>query len=218
MKVLVFAPHRDDEVLGVGGTIAKHVSMGDEVFVCEVTDVKENNLLLAEIKEEEQSAHKLLGIKETLALELPVVEMKNYSVYEKNRLFCEVISKVDPEVVYIPHEGDMHTDHYETAQAAMVAVRPNGQNHVREVYAYETLSETEWNTPSVKNAFIPNVWNDISSFFDRKVAAMKCYQSQLQDFPHPRSIKAIESLAALRGSTIGCQHAEAFMLIRKIVR
>lgn len=217
MKVMIFAPHRDDEILGVGGTIAKHVSQGDEVFVCEVTDVKDNVALLETIKAEEKAAHKLLGIRETLSLGIPVVEMKNYSVYEKNRRFFEVVSYVDPEIVYLPHEGDMHTDHYETAQAAMVAVRPNGQNHVREVYVYETLSETEWNTPSVKNVFIPNVWNNITPFFTQKVAAMKCYQSQLQKFPHPRSIEAIEALATLRGSTIGCHYAEALMLVRKII-
>ena len=98
----------------------------------------------------------------------------------------------------------------------MVAVRPLEAPFVKKVLAYETLSETEWNTPSVTNAFIPNVWIDIHEELDRKLTAMECYASQLHPFPHPRSLEAIRALAQYRGSTIGAEAAEAFMLVRGI--
>ena len=98
----------------------------------------------------------------------------------------------------------------------MVAVRPLEAPFVKKVLAYETLSETEWNTPSVNNAFMPNFWVDISGELDGKLKAMECYRSQLHAFPHPRSLRAIKALAEYRGSTIGAQAAEAFILVRGI--
>lgn len=215
MKVLVIAPHNDDEVLGVGGTIAKHVANGDEVVVCEVTsgDKQLWELIVAEA----HSAHKVLGVSQFECLHLPVVQLRTTNSIELNGKFEELVKKIKPEIVYIPHKGDMHSDHQETAKAAMVALRPYSNPQLKAIYAYETLSETEWNIPSVDNAFIPDTWSDISDYIDVKVKAMESYKSQLYDFPHPRSIEAIEALAKLRGSTVGFKYAEAFMTIRHIL-
>lgn len=218
MRVLVFAPHRDDEVLGVGGTIAKHVKNGDEVFVCEVTDVQNNPELLTIIKSEEKAAHCILGIKESYLLEIPVVELPNFSVIDRNRRFQKVVDEVKPNIAYIPHKGDMHEDHSVTAKSALVALRPLFNPQLSTIFAYETLSETEWNAPYVDNAFIPNVWNDISDVIDIKVEAMQCYQSQLQNAPHPRSIEIIKALAQYRGAIVGVKYAECFMALRQIMR
>lgn len=217
MRVLVFAPHRDDEVLGVGGTIAKHIKNGDEVFVCEVTDVQNMPELLQQIKSEEKEAHRVLGVKESFSLKIPVVELPNFSIMERNRRLLEVVNEVKPNIAYIPHRGDMHEDHSVVAKSALVALRPLGNPQLSAIYAYETLSETEWNAPYVDNAFIPNTWNDISSVIDVKIEAMKCYQSQLGTPVQPRSIEAIQALARYRGSTIGVEYAESFMLLRQIM-
>lgn len=213
MKILVFAPHNDDEVLGLGGTIAKYVKNGHDVTVCEVTSG--DKILWELIVDEARKAHALLGINEFRCLHLPVVNMKNDSTRIINRKFEEVVREVQPEIVFIPHKGDMHTDHQETAKAAMVALRPYGNPQLKAIYAYETLSESEWNIPSVENAFMPDTWNDITDYIDLKKKAMKCYKSQLKEFPNPRSVEAIDALAKLRGSTIGFQYAECFMTIRK---
>ena len=101
--------------------------------------------------------------------------------------------------------------------AAMVALRPVNNPQLKAIYAYETLSETEWSIPNAENAFMPNVWNDITNTFTSKVEAMKCYQTQLQEFPHPRSLQAIDALANLRGSTICVNKAEAFMCLRNVL-
>lgn len=216
MKILVFAPHNDDEVLGVGGTIAKYASEGHDVYVCEVTSGKDQERL-ANIQSEAHAAHQLLGVKETIFLGLPVVGLTDMPYKELNQSFNDVVKRIKPDIAYIPHKGDMHIDHTMVAESAMVALRPVSNPQLKAIYAYETLSETEWNIPTPDNLFIPTVWSDISETFDKKLEAMKCYKSQLYDFPHPRSLEAIEALAKLRGSTVLVPHAESFMLIRSII-
>lgn len=209
---LVFAPHNDDELLGAGGTILKLSKSGYDVTVCEVTAGPTSERIQAEAKQ----AHQLLGVGRSVFLNLPSCKLAELPKTQLNDVFCKLVREVKPEIVFIPHFGDMHLDHRWVAEGAMVAVRPLEAPFVRTVLAYETLSETEWNTPSVHNAFLPNVWIDVSEELDGKLAAMSCYQSQLHPFPHPRSLEAIKALAQYRGSTVGVQAAEAFMLIRGI--
>lgn len=216
MRVLVFAPHNDDEVLGVGGTIAKLSAQGHDIFVCEVTSWLENPNATNELKRQAVDAHKILGVKDTFFLDLPVVHLRETPTHIKNQKFSEVVKEIKPSVAFIPHIGDMHVDHAETAMAAMVALRPLESPQLKQIYTYETLSETEWNLPNTVNGFIPNVWCDITSTFEKKIEAMGCFAGQLRDFPHPRSIEAIEALAHLRGSTIGVSNAESFMLAREV--
>lgn len=217
MKVLVFAPHNDDEILGVGGTIARHISNRDEVYVCEVTAslVEERKFLL---QNEALTAHNVLGVADTIFLNFTVVELPHEGVREFTGAIADVVKRIVPDVVYMPFYGDMHTDHAVVANAVMVAVRPLAAPSVKSVYMYETLSETGWNYPTADKTFIPNVFVDISDYFLKKADAMRAYQSQLKGYPHPRSIEALEALAKFRGSTIGVSMAEAFMCIREIVR
>lgn len=215
MKILVFAPHNDDEVLGVGGTIAKYVNEGHKVYVCEVTSGK-NKDKMAIIKKEALAAHEILGVTDTFFLELPSVGLADIPTKELNEAIKEVVDKIKPNIAFIPHKGDMHMDHKLVAESAMVALRPVNSPQIKAIYAYETLSETEWNIPSVDNIFIPNVWIDITDTIDKKLEAMMCYKSQLYEFPHPRSLEAIEALSKLRGSTVCVNNAESFMLVRSI--
>lgn len=217
MRVLVFAPHNDDEVLGVGGTIAKLAKQGHEVFICEVTAWHANPQGFQGIQNQARQAHDILGCKDSFFLNLPVVSLKETTTREKNRKFKEIVDKVRPEIAFIPHIGDMHVDHAETTLAAMVVLRPIENPQLKAIYAYETLSETEWNIPNATNAFIPNVWSDIRETFELKIEAMKCFTTQLRQFPHPRSLEAMEALASFRGSTVGVSYAEAFSLIRYIM-
>lgn len=215
MKILVFAPHNDDEVLGVGGTIAKYSKQGHDVCICEVTS-RFTNGHISSIRQEAEEAHKILGITESYFLDLPVIGLRHFPTDEINSKILNVVKSVNPDIVFIPHKGDMNFDHAEVTYSAMVALRPTIVPDLKEILAYETLSETEWNLPTVDNAFIPNVYVDISSTIDIKLDAMKCYGSQLKKFPHPRSLEAIKSLSMYRGSTICVHHAESFMMIRSI--
>lgn len=215
MKILVFAPHNDDEVLGVGGTIAKYALKGAKVYVCEVT-VGKNKERANVIKKEALAAHKILGVKKTIFLDFPVVGLDDLPTIELNKAIHKVVQQIKPDIAYIPHKGDMHIDHTIVAESAMVALRPVDSPQLKAIYAYETLSETEWNIPSIDNVFIPNVYENITQTIDKKIEAMKCYESQLYDFPHPRSLRAIEALSQLRGSTVCVNNAESFVLVREI--
>jgi len=216
MRVIVFAPHNDDEVLGVGGTMAKLAAEGHEIFVCEVTSGTSNADITAKLQAQAKKAHEILGVKESIFLNLPVVRLKETETSVKNKAFCDVVNDIKPNMAFIPHVGDMHVDHQETALAAMVALRPLENPDLKAIYTYETLSETEWNIPSAANAFIPNVWSVVTDTIDKKIEAMSCFSWQLKKFPHPRSLEAIKALAQYRGSTIGADYAEAFMMVREI--
>lgn len=214
MRILVFAPHNDDEILGVGGTMKKYINRGDEVFVCEVT----SGVHRVEIQEEARKAHRYLGVKQTFFLNQPVGKLRTQDQAELNKAIGEVVETVQPQVVYLPFIGDMHLDHREVTESAMVALRPVGAYAVREIYMYETLSETGWNIPSAERSFMPNVWVDISETIEDKREAMRFYRSQILEFPHPRSDEAITALAKFRGATVGVPYAESFVLVRSIVR
>lgn len=214
MNILVIAPHNDDEVLGVGGTISKHASEGHNVFVCEVTSGSEYKKL----QDEAKKAHAVLGVKESFFLNLPVVKLKTIDPIEINSAISNIVQQVNPQVVYIPFIGDMHMDHREVTESALVALRPINNSTVQSIYMYETLSETGWNIPNSERSFIPNTWVDISSYLEKKIEAMKCYESQIKVYPNPRSTDGIKALAMYRGSTVSVQYAESFMLVRNIIR
>ena len=215
MRILVIAPHNDDEILGAGGIMAKYIKAGHDVTVCEVTAGPLDDPLVQLQKIEAIKSHDILGVKNTLFMDLPVVGLREMKTPELNAAFLKIVSEIQPDIVFIPHKGDMHIDHRMVIEAAMVALRPVSAPNLKAIYAYETLSETEWNTPSVENAFIPNVYCDITTEIDLKLKAMQCHASQLCPYPHPRSLDALEALAKHRGSTVCCQYAEAFMVIRE---
>lgn len=219
MKVLVIAPHPDDEIIGVGGTIAKRANVGDEVYVCIVTKGVAPLFPEEQVKKvqaECREADAMLGVKETIFLDFPAVMLETVPRYEFNGKIAEVVQRINPDEVYIPHRGDMQIDHQMVVDAAMVAVRPRGKKYPKRVYAYETLSETGWNIPNTVNEFIPTVYEDITDTFEIKMKSMDVFQSQLAPFPAARSIGAIEALAKFRGATVSVETAEAFSLIREV--
>lgn len=219
MKVLVIAPHPDDEILGVGGTIAKRVSQGDDVYVCVVTKAGEplfRESLVEQGRKECREADQYLGVNETIFLDFPAVRLEEVPRYKLNDGLMQVIQRFKPDEVFIPHRGDMQLDHKMIVDATMVALRPKYDHVVRKVYAYETMSETGWDIPNTVNEFVPTVYEDISDMLDKKLKAMSIFQSQLSEFPAARSLGAIEALAKYRGATVNVEAAEAFCLIREI--
>lgn len=219
MRVLIIAPHPDDEIIGVGGTIAKRAKAGDEVYVCIVTKGKSplfNPDFIEQGRRECREADAKLGVKETIFLDFPAVMLETIPRYELNGKVAEVVQNIKPEEVYIPHRGDMQIDHQMVVDAAMVAVRPRGDDYPKRVYAYETLSETGWNIPNVTNEFIPTVYENITDTYDVKMEAMSVFKSQLAPFPAARSVGAIEALAKFRGATVSVEAAEAFSLVREV--
>jgi len=219
LKVLAIAPHPDDEVFGCGGTLAKHARAGDEVHLCIVTRTYPPEWPEKEIEERRREVHRsadILGIKQVHFLDLPTVKLDTIPRKDLVGRFTQLLDAVEPEVVFIPHKGDVNLDHQAVFQAAMVAIRPQPGSTLKKVLSCETLSETEWGVPDPDSVFIPSLFVDISETLEVKLQAMAEYKLELKEFPHPRSLEAITTQAKLRGSTVGVAAAEAFMLIREI--
>jgi LmbE family N-acetylglucosaminyl deacetylase len=221
-NILVVAPHCDDEILGCGGVIAKFKSEGHKVFIAIVTNghLGAPELFKKEgtrrVQAEALSAHSELGVDQTFFLDFPALRLDSIPSYRLSLSIEKVIRENRITDLYIPHRGDIHKDHRITFESALVASRPINDNPVKRIYAYETLSETEWASPFSDDAFIPNVFHDITGFVQLKLKAFAFFKTQEKPFPHPRSQKTIEHLSRLRGSTVGKNAAEAFMLIRDI--
>lgn len=220
MKILVIATHPDDEVLGCGGVMARHAAAGDSVHVLVVTRGAPELYPPAQIEAlrcELAEAHAVLGVTAAHFLDFPAPKLDSIPNHELADAIGALLHSLQPDAVFLPHRGDVHADHRAVHQAALVAARPAGDTRIARLLAYETLSETEWGSPSAADAFLPTVFADITGHLESKLKAIACYRSQLKEFPHPRSLQAIEALARLRGSAAGYAAAEAFMLIREIV-
>lgn len=218
-KVLVIAPHPDDEILGCGGTMARILAEGGNVEVAIVTKGQQPQFpveMVEGIRAETKAAHKLLGLATTHYLDLPAAALDRMSATELNGALAGLVQGTQPDTLFLPFIGDIHTDHQLTFLAAMVAARPRHERAPRRIYAYETLSETNWYAPGITPAFIPNVFIDISETLERKLDAFRCFESQVREFPDERSIEAIRALAIMRGASMYRKAAEAFMLVRQI--
>lgn len=221
MRVLVISAHPDDEVLGCGGTIAYHASKGDVVSVLVVTRGISELFPPSQVEQtrkELQAANAILGVKSTHFLDFPAPKLDIVPEYMLADAMLNHLRIFQPNVIYLPHQNDLHIDHRRVFSATMVAARPTNSLSVLRLLCYETLSETEWGSPLGSSVFVPTVYVNITDFLEKKLQAMACYQSQLREFPHPRSHTAIEALARFRGSTVGVSAAEAFMLVREIVQ
>lgn len=216
-RALVIAPHPDDEVLGAGGTIARLAEEGVEVTVVAVcADLPP--LYAADVaplvEREARRAHAVLGVHESVFLNLPSVEISRASVAELNGGLQAVVDRVRPSTVLIPFP-DRHVDHKAVFDASMVVTRPVGSGQeIRTVAMYETVSETFWNAPGAEPSFVPTWTVDITETLRLKTEAFGCFASQLQAFPAPRSPEALEALALFRGSQSALPYAEAFQIVR----
>lgn len=218
MRVAVIAPHMDDEVLGVGGTITKHVRNGDDVAVCIVANRAYGNEYLPDRIERQKNAalraKDILGYQEITFLGLNDEQLDN-KIIDVVVPLEGFISKYRPEIVYLNHRGDSNQDHRAVFQAGIIACRTFSVEYVKRVMCYEVLSSTEQAPPFSEFAFLPNVYVDIQGFLEAKVEALACYEDELRAFPHPRSAEGIRVLAKKRGMEIGYSAAEAFSLIRE---
>ena len=216
-KLLVIAPHPDDEILGCGGSIARFAALGGEVSILTVAahmpplypeQVHEQTL------NEAKKAHAVVGVKKSIFFKNPAVLLNEIKTPEFNGAIYNVVKNVEPDVVFIPYP-DRHVDHRLIFDAAMVATRPVGIGRkIQLVAAYETLSETHWNAAHIEPNFTPTQVVDITNFVDKKIEAMACYESQVHPFPAPRSLEAIKALALFRGSQAGFGYGEGFHILR----
>ncbi|MBI4064626.1 MAG: PIG-L family deacetylase [Elusimicrobia bacterium] len=222
MKVLVVSAHPDDETLGCGATLLKHRAEGDRLHWLIATQAHQPQWSASVIKEkldEIGRVAKAYAMPAPFRLGFPSARLNPEYLSEAIRKISEVLAKVKPEVVYVVHGGDVHTDHQIVFQATAAALKPYAMARfgVRRLLSYETLSSTNAAAPVGGQAFVPTVFNDIGRLIDQKIKIMNLYKTEKQSGPGPRSSAAIRALAGFRGSTINARYAEAFMLVREVM-
>ena len=217
--VLVVAAHPDDEVLGCGGTLARHAENGDKVHVLILADGETSRQQAGEVSERWACADRaanILGIRLHKILGFPDNQLDRIALLEVVREIESAVSQLKPTVVYTHHGGDLNIDHQITCRAVMTACRPLPGSTVNAIYTFETVSSTEWVVPQLDPMFIPVRVVDISDTMQKKMAALQCYDAEIRPFPHARSYEAIEHLARLRGTQSGIKAAEVFGVMRQI--
>jgi LmbE family N-acetylglucosaminyl deacetylase len=216
-RVLVVAAHPDDETLGVGGTIAKHFDNGDTVKVLVVSGHLPPLYARADYDttvKEAAKAFEILGVSESEFLEIPTGTIGSQPVGSVNGRITKVVEEFRPELVFCPFP-DRHVDHRSVFESVMVATRPRGAGlGISLLAAYETLSETHWNAPQIEPNFVPSMVVDVTGQIQRKLSAIRCYASQIPEFPGARSADAVEALAKFRGTQAGFGFGEGFQIIR----
>ena len=225
-SVLVIAAHPDDEILGCGATMARHVTDGDKVEVVivaegitarhDLRDSKSNAAALEALKEKAIQANRVLGVEKVRFLEFPDNRLDSVDLIDIVKSLENLLTQVQPDVIYTHFPGDLNVDHQLTARATLTACRPLPESSVREILFFEVLSATEWfpGGPLQNGFFQPNYLVEATTTLEKKLTALAVYNNEMREFPHARSIEASKHLAHLRGASVGVHAAEAFQLAR----
>ncbi len=217
-RILVVAPHPDDETLGCGGTLLRLAQEGAQIAWLIVTSMSATaGFAVEEVEARENEISKvsaLYGFSDVFNLRLPTRQLDQSPMADLIGRFATVFKSFEPTQVFLPYRMDVHTDHRTVFDAGAACAKWFRYQSVRRVLAYETLSESEFSLDP-RSVFHPNYFVDISGFLERKLEIMAVYESEMGEFPFPRSAEAIRALASLRGTTAGFHAAEAFQLLRE---
>lgn len=218
MNVMVIAAHPDDELLGVGGTILKHTRAGDSVLAVIVGEgATSRGTRAGEVEALNKSALKaaeVLGVAPPVMLGFPDNRLDSVDMLDVVQSIEALIAQHKPSVVYTHHSGDLNIDHRIVHDVVRTACRPLPGSPVREIYAFETVSSTEWgSTP-----FFPTRFVEITDELSEKLKALACYESEMRSPPHARSLIAVDALAKTRGANVGVLAAEAFEVVMQLVK
>ena len=223
-RVLVIAAHPDDEVLGVGGTIAKLSAEGVECHLLIVTDGSSSQYrdsdhlheIIEAKKLETKGSADLLGFKSIQYGELPDMKLDKTPHIVINQVIEKVIDEIQPDTVFTHFWGDVNRDHQEVYKSTLVTVRPVMGQVVRELYCYRVPSSTEWMPNKADTMFMANFFVDIEKFAEQKYKAFACYSTELREYPHPRSVQYLRETDKAAGLRVGLLAAEEFVLLRKL--
>lgn len=222
----VFAAHPDDEILGCGASIAKHIEDGDDVHVFIMAegitsrekkrDIVKNKENLIDLKEIARKANRLIGSSSLEFFDFPDNRMDSISLIEIAKCVEAQIIEYQPSIVYTHHASDVNVDHQKTHEAVVTACRPQPGHCVKTLLAFEVMSSTEWQPASSKVPFCPNWYVNVDQQIERKLKALEVYECEMRQWPHARSISSISALASYRGASVGVRAAEAYVLMRNI--
>jgi N-acetylglucosamine malate deacetylase 1 len=223
-RVAAIVAHADDEVLGCGGTLRKHVLAGDEVWIVILADGETSRdaaatgHTVAGRELSAQAAAKILGVPHVTLHRFPDNRLDSLALLDLVKVVEACIHDIAPDTIYTHHIGDVNVDHRLIHEAVVTACRPQNDHPVETLLFFETTSSTEWQVPQSAPAFLPNWFVDISGTLEIKLQALRAYGDEMRPWPHPRSYEGVDHLARWRGATVGCSAAEAFVLGRRINR
>jgi len=219
-KVLVLAPHPDDESLGCGGTLLKHRAKGDEIHWCIVTSM-DNSADYTEMQkiDRRQVIHevgRLYPFDSVTPLHFKPAELESVPKKELLHSLKTVLEKLKPNIIYLPYAFDVHSDHQVLFQAMISVTKSFRAPYIEKILCYETLSETDFGLSPLNIQFQPNLFVDISAFVEKKYLILNLYSAEFKAHPFPRSFDAVKALGTLRGAQANCAVAEAFVLLKEI--
>ena len=219
MNIVVVAAHPDDEVFGCGGTLLKHRQAGHKIHLLWMTngvDAREENNLDDLLKRDSGcvKAIEFIQADTVKKLNFPDNRMDSIALLDVVKEIELFFSKVQPDIVYTHFANDLNVDHCIVAKAVMTASRPGSSTFVSDVYSFEVASSTEWSIGDEK--FIPDTYVNITDQIDEFKDYLSCYQNELRDWPHARSLDSILAKRMIRGSEICIPYAEAFKTLRRI--
>ncbi len=222
-KVLVIVAHTDDETLGLGGTISRHVKNGDEVYALSMTDGvgardKPSKINADHRANSAEEASIALGFKWLAPGGFPDNSMDSISLLKIIKFIEYAKHKIKPTIIYTHSAADLNIDHRIVCEATLTAFRPEPNDIWHEIRTFEVPSSTDFGHKSITNSFNPNLYIDITSFWNNKLNALNAYSAEIRSAPHSRSMNGVENLAKCRGNQVGLNYAEAFEVIRKIER
>lgn len=215
-KILIIAVHPDDETLGCAGTLLKHKTNGDEIHWLICTTAGEAHSYYQTREDEITKVADAYGFDSIHKLRLKTMQVDEYTVSELIGRISKVINEVQPNIIYLPFKGDVHSDHRAIFEASYSCTKSFRYSFVKKIYMMETLSETEFAPSTKEDSFIPNIFVDITGFMDKKIEIMNIFKGEIAPHPFPRSERNLKALATLRGATAGCEYAESFMLLKEI--
>lgn len=219
-EIVIMTPHPDDETLGCGGTILKHLSEGDEVYwiiFTAMTSQTFSEKAIKKRKEEINSVSELYRFAKVINLEYEAAKLDEVKYYDLIGQVGELFRSIQPNILYVPYRNDIHSDHKVVFDVSIACTKWFRYPSIEKVLVYETLSETDFTMNPDVLGFRPNVFVNITDFIDKKIEIMKVYNSEIAPHPFPRSEESIRALATLRGSAAGVSAAEAFMLLKERV-
>lgn len=219
-RILIIAAHPDDELLGAGATLRKHVESGDAVFALilgqgSLSRDDGSAAGVSALRRQAKAAGEIIGWEKIEFAEFPDNAFDTIGLLKITKEVERVFSDVKPDAVYTHHEYDLNVDHRMAFQAVLTAGRPCNEHAPCEIYTFETLSSTEWQSKDQKE-FMPNVYVDVEKQIETKLKALKQYSSEMRPYPHARSLEGVAILAQYRGLESGMKYAEAFRLIRSL--